>query len=155
MLSLRAVVLVAVLAAPVAAAPASVYERHVEGVVGSPTPLGATRLLSDEARFLLDVPKDVTVFVDAVGTPTAPFYLRFHREGAGAPDLQAPSSRASLLLPGPARWVVAVDPAVGVDVDVRLRFEGHVVDVGGAAAAFVLEDAGRDRACVVPGVCLP
>lgn len=138
-----------------ASSTAAFHERRIDRLIATPTPAGPILLGSDEVRYRLDVPAHATVLVRADGTNTSFFHASFHRVGTATPDITFPTRHATFELPGPASWLVRIDPAGGGAFHARITFEGFVADVGGAPATFTLTDAGDDRACVVPGVCLP
>lgn len=130
------------------------FERHVERLVATPTPLGPLLLAGDSASWRVEVPAEAVVVVEAAGELPAPFLLRAAREGAAQDALALPATHAGFLLSTPGAWVVTIDPLAGVAVDIRVTFRGHVADDGGAPAAFTLTDIEDARACIVPGVCL-
>ena len=131
------------------------FERHVERLVATPTPLGPVLLAGDEAAWRVDVPAQAVVLVEASGERTEPFLLRATREGAAQSSLALPTTHAGFLLGTPGAWIVSVDPLAGVAVDIHVLFEGYVADAPGAPAGFTLTDAERSPLCVVPGACLP
>lgn len=139
---------------PALAETGTAFERHVERLVATPTPLGPLLLAADSASWRVEVPASAVVVVEAQGDAAAPFLLRASREGAAQDALALPTTHAAFLLSAPGAWVVTVDPLAGVAVDIRVTFRGHVADVGGAPAAFTLTDVDDERRCVVPGVCL-
>lgn len=130
------------------------FERHVERLVASPTPLGPLLVASDSAAWRVDVPAEAIVVVVAEGDPATPFLLRAAREGAAQDALALPTTHAGFVLSQPGAWRVTVDPLAGVAVDIRVSFRGHVADDGGAPAAFTLTDVDDARGCIVPGVCV-
>ena len=162
MRSARAVIVIAMsllLAAPALASETwgAHHERRVDRVVATPTPLGpfVIATASDETRWLVDVPAETTVFVHANGSATSVFYLAWHLEGKAPPDLRFPARAHAFTLPGPAQYIVRLDPAGGADFHARVYFDGFVTDEKGAPAGFRVVDAGNDAGCIVPGVCLP
>lgn len=150
-----AVALSLLLLGPVAAVSDSFHERRVDRVVATPTPAGPIVLASDEVRWRVDVPAHATALVRAEGAAASWFHATFHLEGRSPPDARFPARAHAFELPGPAAWIVRVDPAAGADFHARVTFQGFVSQVGGAPAAIGVEDAGNDRGCVTPGVCLP
>jgi len=135
-------------------APALAFERHVERLVATPTPVGPLLLARDDAGWRVEIPPETIVFVDARGDPTTPFLLRATREGATQSSLALPTTRAGFVLATPGAWIVNVDPLVGVAVDIEVHLRGYVTDEGGAPATFTLTDAPTRTDCIVPGVCL-
>lgn len=148
------VVIALVACAPALAESGTHFERHVERLVATPSPVGPVILLADDASWRLDVPTEAIVIVEAEGDAASPFLLRAAREGAAQDALTLPTSHAAFLLSTPGAWIVTVDPLAGVAVDIRVTFRGQVADDGGAPAAFTLTDVEDRRTCVVPGVCL-
>ena len=160
-LSLFLALLVALpLVASAASVTTSDVTRHVTRTLASPTPLPApldtVALLSDRVAWRVDVDPSAVVVVDARSSDAAPFWLRFHPWGDTTPQSPVPSSRQSPTLSGAVAtaWRVEVDPAVGANVDVVVRFHGHVGDVGGRAWPFTLTDVQNDGGCA-QGQCLP
>lgn len=134
----------------------SYHERQVDRVIASPGPLAGLAILSDRAIFRAELEPGIAVQVDADGTASAPFYLRYHLASAPPMGSTLPSAHQSILLEGPGAWYVEIDPAAGADVHVRATFRGFVGDPdGGAPAAFELGDVAFERACLEPGACLP
>lgn len=152
-----AFLLLIVLAAPTLAAPetGSAFERSIERLVATPTPVGPLLLGSDQSTWRVDVPLGAIVTVEANGTPTAPFYLRARTMGAAESSFALPTSHAGFFLAGPESWQVSVDPVAGVAVDITIRFRGHVGDATGAPALFTLTPITIERGCLFPSVCLP
>ena len=157
-------VLFLLLVAPLVASAASVTTtdetRHVARAVASPTPLpaplGVVSLLSDRVVWRVDVDPSAVVVVDARSADAAPFWLRFEPWDAPTPQSPVPSSRQAPTLSGAVAqaWRVEVDPAFGVDVDVVVRFHGHVGDADGRPWPFTLTDVRNDGGCA-QGSCLP
>lgn len=93
--------------------------------------------------------------VDARSSDAAPFFLRYHPWGKTGPQSPLPGAAHSPTLSGavaPA-WRVDVDPAVGVDVKIVVRFTGRIVDEDGRAWPFTLTDL-PPPSCP-EGTCLP
>lgn len=134
--------------------------RHVARTLASPTPLqpplDALSLFSDRVAWRVDVDPSAVVVVDARSTDAAPFWLRFHPWDAPTPQSPVPGARQSPTLSGAVAqaWRVEVDPAAGVNVDVVVRFHGHVGDAGGRPWPFTLTDVRDDGGCA-QGSCLP
>lgn len=151
-----ACVLVALLLLPVAASAdyGATHERVVKRVLGTPTPLGPAFVLSDETSWRADVPPGTVVFVEGSANATSPFYLRCKPLGTPDTFLALPATHQGCLL-SPGSWRVAVDPAGGALVNVRVRFTGHVGEITGIAAPFSLRNLTADGGCVIAGVCLP
>ena len=151
-------ILVLLLVAPTLASgattTATMQDRVVARSLATPAPLGPILLLADDARWRVDVPAEAVVQVTARGAAGSLFLLGRHAAGAAPADPEIPTSYGVLLLP-PGSWIVRVDPFAGAPFRADVRFEGFVVDVGGAPAAFTLTDLRNDRACVLPGACLP
>ena len=138
----------ALLALPMATgATGTEFHRRVERLVASPGPVGPHDALSDQATWRVVVPPGgrVEVRADAASDAT-PFHLRFEPWGARWSPSPIPSAHQSVELP-PGDWRVVVDPAAGVQVDVRVSFRGPV--------AFSLVDVAVDRPCGPAGACLP
>lgn len=150
-------VFVALLSAPLVAqgATGAFFDRHLERLVASPTPVGAVRVASDEGSWRVDVPVHAIVAIEARSDPSTPFALRAGPYGAGQSAFVLPTTHAGFILSEPGAWRVSVDPLAGVSIDIRVTFRGHVSDVNGAPAAFTLTDLGIAPGCVVPEVCLP
>lgn len=158
-----AVTLVALLLIPILAAGATVTTtdttRHVTRSVASPTPLpdpfSAFDILGDQAAWRVDVDPVAVVRIDATADDLAPFHLRAAPWGERATASPVPGARQSFTLDGEVArvWRVEVDPALGVDVDVKVRFHGHLVDTDGRAWPFTLTDL--PRATCPQGSCLP
>lgn len=148
------VLIVLALSAPaVASEVGTVFERRIERLVATPTPLGPALLLSDAAAWRIDVPASGVVLVEAHGSDTAPFYLRANRSLS---QVVLPASDQAILLHQPGAWRVEVDPALGAAVDIRVTFRGFVGAEGqGTPLAFRITDLETGDGCVVPGVCLP
>lgn len=159
-----AVALVALLVLPLLAAGATVTTtdtmRHVTRSVATPTalpdPLSAFEILSDQAAWRVDVDPSAVVRIDAQADDLAPFHLRAAPWGERAAASPVPGARQSFTLDGEVSraWRVEVDPALGVDVDVEVRFRGHLVDDDGRAWPFTLTDLPRASTCP-QGSCLP
>lgn len=159
-----AVTLVALLMLPLLAAGATVTTtdttRHVTRSVASPTPLpdplSAFDLLGDQAAWRVDVDPIAIVRIDAHADDLAPFHLRAAPWGERAAASPLPGAHQSFTLDGDVSrvWRVEVDPALGVEVDVVVRFRGHLVDEDGRAWPFTLTDLPRASTCP-QGSCLP
>lgn len=135
----------------------SYYGEHVERLVASPgpVPVAGSSLLSDVTTFRVDLDPGVVVQVDADENQTALFYLRYHDPGGMPQGSPLPSLHETLLLEGPGTWMVDVDPAAGVGVDIFVQLRGFVGDPdGGVAAPFALSET-VDIPCLAPGACLP
>ncbi|HUR69868.1 MAG TPA: hypothetical protein VM370_11540 [Candidatus Thermoplasmatota archaeon] len=139
------------LSLPAVAQVGSAFDVHVERLIASPTPAGPLILLNDEASWVITIPEPTEVLVEAQSAADEPFYLT---TDCRASVIVLPTSHDAVLChPGVRR--LQVDPAAGVDVDIIVRFRGHVVDLPGASSEFELVDRPASASCVVPGVCLP
>lgn len=150
--SLLLVVSLVILSVPADAEVGTAFERRIERLVGSPTPLGPARALSDQAAWNITLDDATVVWIEARAAGQSPFFLTTDCSGT---VVFGPSTHEGRLCTRPGTWRVEVDPAGGVAVDITIRFRGHVGDLDGAASAFQLTDSLADEACVVPGVCLP
>lgn len=160
MLRQRVLVLlsVALLATPALATSGetgTVFERTIERIVATPTPAGPFVLASDARAWRVDVAEGRVVYVEAHGTESAPFYLHAEPMGQARAMFVPPASHAAYILGGPDPWRITVDPAVGADVRIKVRFVGVSSDVRGSPAAFTLTPIANDQGCIVPTVCLP
>lgn len=128
------------------------FDRYVDRLVGTPTPLGPARALSDRVAWNITLDDATIVWIEASASETSPFYLTTTCSDV---VFLGPSTHEGRLCSRPGTWRVEVDPAGGIAVNVTVRFRGHVGDLDGAPSPFRLVDAARDDACVVRGVCLP
>lgn len=158
----RVLALLLLLAPLVAASAVSTTDatRLVTRTLASPTtlpaPLDAVTLLSDHAAWRVDIDPSAVVVVDARASDATPFWLRFHPWDAPTPQSPVPGARQSPTLSGAvaSAWRVEVDPALGADVRITVRFHGHVGDAAGRPWPFLLTDAESSRGCA-QGTCLP
>lgn len=143
--------LVLVVLAPVGvhAASGTAFDRHIERLVASPTPVGPLLLASDRAAWLVEVPGSAIVSVEAEGTTSAPFLFRAERVGERGSSFVLPTTHAGFLLSEAGAWRVSVDPLAGVQVDITVKFRSQT------GASFTLTDLELDRGCLFPAVCLP
>lgn len=151
----REILVVAILlaaGAPAMAATGVAFERHVERLVATPTPIGPVLVLSDRASWDVTLDAATILWVEAQAPDHSPFYLT---TDCGATFVTLPSSHDGRLCGKPGTWRVSVDPAGGAAVDITVRFRGHVGDLTGAPSPFTLTDVAADRGCVVLGACLP
>lgn len=130
------------------------FEKRVQRLFASPTPIGPILIANDAVVWRVDVPVSAVVLVQAQGSDTAPFHFRFERMGAAPSSLFVPTTHAGALLGGPGAWRVTIDPAAGVLVDVKVRFVGQAGGPGGAPHAFTLTRIDNDNPCLLPTVCL-
>lgn len=159
---MRQPVLIAVALALLAAAPlhalaetGTAFERRIERLVATPTPIGPLLLFSDRAAWRVDVPPSAVVLVEARGSDSAPFSFRAERLDEAGSAIAYPTTHAGFLLSESGAWRVAVDPLVGVKVDIRISFRGMTGGTSGGPAAFTLTDLEVDDGCLFRGVCLP
>jgi hypothetical protein len=155
--ALVALMVLLVATAPLAALAESgtFFERRIERLVASPTPIGPLLLGSDRAAWRVDVPESAVVLIEARGTGGAPFLFRAERMDEPGSSVLFPTTHAGFLLSEPGAWRVAIDPLAGVRVDIRITFRGMTGGTGGGPASFTLTDLQLDRGCLFAGVCLP
>lgn len=130
------------------------FERHVERLLGTPTPIGPVLFLSDRATWEMELDAATVVWIEADAPGSSPFYLT---TSCNSLAVLLPSTHEGRLCSKPGVWRIDVDPAGGAAVDITVRFRGHVGDLRGAPSAFRLTNASADddARCIVPGVCLP
>lgn len=130
-------------------------QRDVSRLIATPTPLGPLDAWSDVWSWRVDVPSSAVVVVEAFSGQTSAFELRFHRAGDTQTSVSTPAMHQSIQLTNGA-WIVDLDPTLGANVNIHVRFDGHVGDANGARTPFTLTDLGSAGACFMPSqVCLP
>lgn len=125
--------------------------RDVRRVVASPLDAAP-----DASHWRVDVPAGHAVRVRAESA-NATFTVSWC-QGANACAQSLPSLSRDVELQAQQSgqsWIVSVDPQLGARVDIRVAFDGFLVDQGNAPGDFTLTDLPSDAGCFSDGACLP